>query len=100
LFASISSWSQKSETYLESNLGLSINDELVFPGFSVLWGKRTFQTEKRFVDRQFGLAAPSLVTLKIGQGLAKPQYAQNVQLWCSGMATSWIRPAWLSKSAL
>lgn len=85
LFASISSWSQKSETYLESNLGLSINDELVFPGLSVLWGKRTFQTEKRFVDRQFGLAAPSLVTLKIGQGWRNPNthrtFSYGVRVW-------------------
>lgn len=85
LVASISSWSQKSETYLESNLGLSINDELVFPGLSVLWGKRTFQTEQRFVDRQFGLAAPSLVTLKIGQGWRNPNtnrtFSYGVRVW-------------------
>ena len=72
LFISSSSWSQESETYIESNLGLSINDELVFPGLSLLWGKRTFHSETRFSDKQFGLAAPSLVTLKMGQGWRNP----------------------------
>ena len=85
LFISSSSWSQESETYIESNLGLSINDELVFPGLSLLWGKRTFHSETRFSDKQFGLAAPSLVTLKMGQGWRNPNtyrtFSYGVRIW-------------------
>jgi hypothetical protein len=86
LFASTLSWSQESETYFESNVGFSINDETGgFPGLSFLWGKRTFQSENRFTDRQFGLAAPSLVTLKIGQGWRNPEtyrtFSYGVRVW-------------------
>jgi len=86
LFASALSWSQESETYFESNVGFSVNDETGgFPGLSLLWGKRTFQSENRFIDRQFGLAVPSLVTLKVGQGWRNPDtyrtFSYGVRVW-------------------
>ena len=80
LFVSSLSWSQESETYLESNIGLAAIDDVIdfSPGFSVLWGKRTFKTETRFIDKQFGLAAPSLITLKIGQGWRSPSTYRTI----------------------
>ena len=86
LFASTSSWAQESETYFESNIGLSlVEGSSLFPGFSLLWGKRTFKSESRFIDSQFGLAAPSLVTLKIGQGWRNPDtyitFSYGVRVW-------------------
>jgi hypothetical protein len=80
--ASTVAWSQDAETYFETNLGVSllIDDVEVgyFPGFSVLAGKRTFQTEVRFIDRQIGFAAPTIVTLKIGQGWRNPETGRTI----------------------
>ena len=80
--ASTVAWSQDAETYFETNLGVSllIDDVEVgyFPGFSVLAGKRTFQTEARFIDRQIGLAAPTIFTLKIGQGWRNPESGRTI----------------------
>jgi hypothetical protein len=87
LFASTSSWAQESETYFEDNIGLCfvVEGEAHFPGFSLLRGKRTFKSESRFIDSQFGFAAPSLVTLKIGQGWRNPDtyriFSYGVRVW-------------------
>ena len=57
------------QAYLESNWGICFNDEEipVCPGTSFLIGK-TMDFNNGFVDMQIGLAAPSIVTAKIGIG--------------------------------
>ena len=80
--ASTVSWSQDAETYFETNLGVSllIDDADVgyFPGFSVLTGKRMFQTDARFIDCQIGLAARTIFTMKIGQGWRNPETGRTI----------------------
>lgn len=77
LMASTLSWSQDAETYLETNLGASLLIEDVevgcFPGVSILAGRRTFQTGTKFIDRQIGFAAPTVLTMKVGQGWQNPE---------------------------
>jgi hypothetical protein len=57
--------------YVESNFGVANIDGLgVFPGASVLFGKRFEKPESNFLfDMQVGLAFPSIITAKIGGGV-------------------------------
>ena len=57
--------------YVESNFGIANIDGLgVFPGASVLFGKRFEKSESQFLlDMEIGLAFPSIVTAKIGGGV-------------------------------
>ena len=57
-----------SQTYKESNYGISLFDSYLAPGCSMLFGKRKFYSEKMFFDMQVGLAFPTLATGKIGVG--------------------------------
>ena len=61
---------QSKNSFVEWNFGVAdIDDEdLVFPGTSVLWGK-TYINENDFIfEYEAGLALPSLVTGKVGIG--------------------------------
>lgn len=62
-------------TYLETNVGLSYNDDFgaVFPGLSFLYGRQTFVSERSFWDVQSGLALPTVVTMKVGRGFKSPR---------------------------
>lgn len=57
--------------YVESNIGVASIDGLgVFPGASVLFGKRFEKSESQFLlDMEIGLAFPSIVTAKLGGGI-------------------------------
>ena len=73
LLASFSACGQKefqpySQTYKESNYGISLFGSYLAPGCSMLFGKRKFYSEKMFFDMQVGLAFPTLATGKIGVG--------------------------------
>ncbi len=67
-------WAQdaRNEAYFESNWGLAsisgFSSGAVFPGTSLLAGGRTFIGKTSFVEGQFGLAFPSIVTAKVGGG--------------------------------
>ncbi len=62
----------RNEGYIESNCGLAAIDGLssgaLFPGTSLLVGRRMFIGNTTFLEGQFGLAFPSLVTAKVGGG--------------------------------
>ena len=73
LLASFNACGQKefqpySQTYKESNYGISLFSSYLAPGCSMLFGKRKFYSEKMFFDMQVGLAFPTLATGKIGVG--------------------------------
>ena len=57
--------------YVESNFGIANIDYLgVFPGASVLFGKRFEKSESNLMlDMEVGLAFPSIITAKIGGGI-------------------------------
>ena len=60
---------QVKERYIESNWGVAaIDGEFIFPGTSILMGKRIFFNDAGFVDAQIGLAFPTLATAKVGVG--------------------------------
>ena len=59
---------QNSISYREFNAGLYSGD-LVFPGASFLWGKTDYYKNNTFVDFQFGLAFPTILTGKVGYGI-------------------------------
>ena len=57
------------QAYLESNWGVCFNDDIpLCPGTSFLIGKTKDFNKMGFVDMQIGLAAPSILTAKIGVG--------------------------------
>ena len=57
------------EPYIESNWGLAfIVEGAVFPGTSVLMGRRSYFSKNGFTDTQIGLAFPSVLTAKVGVG--------------------------------
>jgi hypothetical protein len=64
-------FSNAQNLYVESNFGVANIDGLgVFPGASVLFGKRFEKPESNFLlDMKVGLAFPSIITAKIGGGL-------------------------------
>jgi hypothetical protein len=59
-------------TYLELNAGMArvIDDEFYFPGVSFLVGQQVPFAKLFFVEYQAGLALPSIVTAKVGLGIA------------------------------
>ena len=61
---------QESSGYLETNVGVSHTSEWLdySPGISILYGQRKFLSNATFLDVQGGLAAPSIVTMKVGWG--------------------------------
>lgn len=55
--------------YFESNIGIANIDGDIFPGTSVLFGKRFEKAESNcLLDMEIGLAFPTIVTGKIGFG--------------------------------
>lgn len=65
-----------SNNYFETNIGISkinFGDDAYFPGISLLFGHRKIMENNMVVDAQFGLAAPSVVTGKIGIGYRFPE---------------------------
>ena len=55
--------------YIESNIGIANIDGDIFPGTSVLFGKRFEKAESNFLlDMEIGLAFPTIITGKIGFG--------------------------------
>ena len=58
------------EPYIESNWGLAYigESDAVFPGTSVLMGRRSYLSKNGFTDTQIGLAFPSVLTAKVGVG--------------------------------
>ena len=89
LFMVTYSVAQNNKTYLETNVGLSYTDDVmeICPGFSVLYGHQKFVSETRFWDFQYGLAAPTIVTMKIGGGLKNINSGRSisggVRIWPS-----------------
>lgn len=73
-------FAQEKHTYLETNIGLSYTDDVleISPGFSFLYGQQTFVSETSFWDIQYGLAAPSILTMKIGKGFKNLQSGRSV----------------------
>lgn len=79
----------RNEGYIESNWGLAAisglaSDGAVFPGTSLLAGGRTFIGKTTFVEGQFGLAFPSIVTAKVGGGRKWDSgwsYSTGVRIW-------------------
>jgi len=71
---------QGKQTYLETNVGLSYTDDEieVFPGVSLLYGRQTFVSETSFWDVQYGVAAPTIVTMKIGRGFKNSKTGHTV----------------------
>lgn len=71
---------QGKQTYLETNVGLSYTDDLleVSPGLSFLYGRQIFVSETSFWDVQYGLAAPTIVTMKIGRGVKNSRTGRTV----------------------
>ena len=67
--SSSSFFAQESSRYVETNVGVSYNESIGgFPGISFLYGQRKFLSNTTFWDVQGGLAAPSIVTMKVGWG--------------------------------
>ena len=60
---------KSNNSFVEWNFGFAnIEDEFIFPGTSVLWG-RTYVNENNLIfEYEVGLALPSLVTGKLGIG--------------------------------
>ena len=89
LFMVSYSVAQNNKTYLETNVGLSYTDDVmeICPGFSVLYGHQKFVSETRFWDFQYGLAAPTILTMKIGGGFKNNN---------SGRSISWGVRIWPS----
>ena len=58
------------EPYIESNWGLAYigESDAIFPGTSVLMGRRSYFSKNGFTDTQIGLAFPSVLTAKVGVG--------------------------------
>ena len=85
---------QGKQTYMETNVGLSYTDDgnlPVSPGLSFLYGRQTFDSETSFWDVQYGLAAPSVVTMKIGRGVKNAKTGRTV----SGGLRIWPAHAYL-----
>lgn len=84
---------QEKQTYLETNVGLSYTDDMleVSPGLSFLYGMQTFVSETSFWDVQYGLAAPTIVTMKIGKGFKNSMTGRTV----SGGLRIWPAHAYL-----
>ncbi len=83
-------WAQdaRNEAYFETNWGLAyisgFSSDGVFPGTSLLAGGRTFIGKTSFVEGQFGLAFPSIVTAKVGGGWKWDSgwsYSTGVRIW-------------------
>ena len=70
IFIGIECEAQEQFTSLEWNTGLAIIDDLdgYFPGCSYLIGTTYITESNMVVDAQIGLAAPTLVTGKVGVG--------------------------------
>jgi hypothetical protein len=69
--------------YVESNFGVSIVNspagaEALAPGSSYLWGSRNYINQNIFIDKQLGLAFPSLVTAKIGMGKMNLENGESI----------------------
>ena len=78
----------RKEGYIESNWGLAsisgFGQDAVFPGTSLLAGGRTFIGNTTFLEGQFGLAFPSLVTAKVGGGWRWDSgwsYSTGIRIW-------------------
>lgn len=78
----------RKEGYIESNWGLAsisgFGQNAIFPGTSLLAGGRTFIGNTTFLEGQFGLAFPSLVTAKVGGGRKWDSgwsYSTGVRIW-------------------
>ena len=74
---------QERLTYLETNLGLSYAPEVViagdvWPGVSFLYGCQIFRPNGAFLDVQYGLAIPTVVTMKIGGGFKNSRTGRTV----------------------
>ena len=74
---------QERLTYLETNLGLSYAPEVViagdvWPGVSFLYGGQIFRPNGAFLDVQYGLAIPTVVTMKIGAGFKNQRTGRSV----------------------
>lgn len=59
--------------YREVNVGVAFlgrqyTESGMFPGASYLWGRTTYSSNGLVVDRQAGIALPTIVTGKIGVG--------------------------------
>ena len=80
LFMVSYSVAQNNKTYLETNVGLSYTDDVmeICPGFSVLYGHQKFVSETRFWDFQYGLAAPTILTMKIGVGFKNNNSGRSI----------------------
>ena len=85
-------------TYLETNVGLSYNDDFVgvFPGLSFLYGRQTFVSERSFWDVQSGLALPTVVTMKVGRGFKSPStgrtFSGGVRIYPAHLYLQWGFP--------
>ena len=56
-------------SFIEWNLGVALFDEnLIFPGTSVLWGRTYINENNLIFEYEAGLAFPSIVTAKLGIG--------------------------------
>ena len=71
---------QEKHKYLETNVGLSYISDYweVAPGFSFLYGRQTFVSETSFWDVQYGLAAPTIATMKVGRGIKNSETGRTV----------------------
>ena len=74
-------------TYLETNVGLSwvYGADIVGPGYSSMLGHQIFVSEKSFWDVQYGLAFPTVVTMKVGRGFKSQRTGRTF----SGGARIW-----------
>ena len=75
---------QYSNSYNEINAGVIldgisfegstvIDADFFFPGASFLWGKTKYYQNNTFLDYQYGLAFPTIITGKIGFGIGNSE---------------------------
>ena len=85
-FSSVVFGQMDKNKFIESNIGLASIDDysytFPFPGASVLFGQ-TFHKKSFVIEWQLGLAAPSIVTGKIGIGAGnlKRNFMIAIRLW-------------------
>ena len=88
-FCVSNSFAQNNKTYLETNVGISYTDDVLeySPGVSVLFGHQKYVSETRFWDFQYGLAAPTIVTMKTGYGFKNlntgMSFSGGLRIWPS-----------------
>jgi hypothetical protein len=78
----------EAQNYIDANFGFAlveIDENVPFPGASILFGRRSFIAQKTFFDFQLGFAFPTIATAKIGIGELDPvtgkSWAVGIRPW-------------------